>query len=343
VRSAAGRHAARASAGARYRSRRDRCASWRGVLLGERVGRPPGPGVTSPATASGADRGDVGPIGSYRPPHLRHPVGFPLHDSCPDVTVDACALQEQYGSSGSGHSREVGRAAPAGPPPVRLQDRVQCPAEGGQVSDVDTAVAQLTGELTEQPRPIPAGRLERYMDLDPPLDHLHRRPAGGRRAALFPGSMPAGGRAPLRDRAAAARGDRFAAPSTGRRGGASFGPVRHSAGLARTRAFYRGVLQVLAGLLLARSPSGLVLRTRLVPMSPSCRRSSDNPSPRVPEPEMSSYVSRRPGSSVRVGGGCGGLTAAKSRSGTESLSRTWLRPLRRVPFVAAALTVFIRL
>src|SRR3954469_22110639 len=38
-----------------------------GVLLGQRAGRPAGPGVTSPATASGADRGDVGPVGSYCP------------------------------------------------------------------------------------------------------------------------------------------------------------------------------------------------------------------------------------------------------------------------------------
>lgn len=60
--------------------------------------------------------------------------------------------------------------------------------------------------------------------------------------------------------------------------------------------------------------------------SGSVARLSALTSQRVSEPGMSSYVSRRLGRSVRVGGGGGGLTAAKSRSGTESLSRSWLRP-----------------
>src|SRR4051812_25254375 len=307
-----------------FRSRRDRCASWRGVLLGQRAGRRAGPGVMSPATASGADRGDVGPVGSYRPPQLRHPVGFPLHDSYPDVTVDACALQEQYGSSGSGHSREVGRAAPAGPRPVRLQDRVQCPAEGGQVSVVDAAVAQLPGELTEQPRPIPAGRLEGDADFDPPLNHLHRRTAGGRRAALFPGSMPAGGRAPLRDRAPAARRDRSAAPSADRRVGASFRPVRRWGGPVRTGAFHRGVLALL---LLARPPTGPVLpgaagfhvlSLLTIPLSPVPTSSPARSGPLCLAPQEF-YVGCR--------GGRGSQVVAKSRIwGLEVLPRSWLRP-----------------
>jgi transposase len=41
---------------------------------------------------------------------------------------------------------------------------------------------------------------------------------------------------------------------------------------------------------------------------------------------VSSYVSMPAGRSVRAGGGCGGLTEAKSRSGTESLSRSWPWP-----------------
>jgi hypothetical protein len=128
----------------------------------------------------------------------------------------------------------------------------------------------LTGELTEQPRPIPAGRLEGDADFDPPLNHLHRRTAGGRRAALFPGSMPAGGRAPLRDRAPAARRDRSAAPSADRRGGASFRPVRRWGGPVRTGAFPRGVLALLAVLLLARPPSGPVLGSAAGSHVPTC-------------------------------------------------------------------------
>jgi hypothetical protein len=104
-----------------------------------------------------------GRSGRHRPRHLRHPpLASRLHDNRPDVTVDAGALQEQYGSSASGHSGEVRCAAPAGPPPVGPQDRVQCPGEGGQVSVVDAAVIQLTGELAEQPRPASTGRLEGY-------------------------------------------------------------------------------------------------------------------------------------------------------------------------------------
>jgi hypothetical protein len=58
----------------------------------------------------------------------------------------------------------------------------------------------------------------------------------------------------------------------------------------------------------ARGPGGAV------PHSVSRRRSA-----------VSSYVQVL-GGSVSAGGGCGGLAAAKSRSGTESLSRSWLRP-----------------
>src|SRR3712207_1501370 len=106
--------------------------------------------------------GDVGPVGSSPPPVIYvPPVSFPLHDNCPDVTVDARASQEEYGSCGSGQSGEAGGAAPAGPPPVGPQHRLQRPAERGQVAVIDAAVVQLTGELAEQPRPVPTGRLER--------------------------------------------------------------------------------------------------------------------------------------------------------------------------------------
>lgn len=235
----------------------------RSVLLGAysargSPGRPTAPGVTSPPTTSGAPVGVTsGRPGCHRLPatHVT-PSGFPIREDGPDAIVDSGAPMEQCCRSGSG---QVGRAAPVRPPPKGPQDRLQCPAEAGQVPVVDAAVVQLTGELTEQPRPVPAGRLAWYMDFDPPLDHLHSRPAGGRRAALFPGSMSAGGRAPLRDRAAAAWGDRSAAPSAGRRGGASFRPGRHGGGPVRTGTFYSGGLPLLSALLLACPPSSPVL------------------------------------------------------------------------------------
>jgi hypothetical protein len=200
-----------------------------------------------------AGRGDIGPVGSSPPRQLRHPVGSRSTTTVP--TSPSTPMPYRSSSSGSGRSGEVRCAAPARPPPVRPQDRVQCPAEGGQVPVVDAPVIQLTGELAEQPRPVSTGRLEGYTDLDPPLDHLHCRPAGVRRAALLPGPVPAGGRAPLRDRAAAARGDRSAAPSAGRRGDAAFGPVRRRAGLVGTGALHCGLLVALTALLFTGPPS----------------------------------------------------------------------------------------
>lgn len=240
----------------------DRCAPRRGVLRGQGACRPAWPGVTPPARASGAPGwGDVGPVGWSPPPSPTSPsLASRSTTTVPTSPSTPMPYRSDKALPLSGRSEEVRCAAPARPPPVGPQDRVQCPAEGGQVPVVDTAVIQLTGELAEQPRPVSTGRLERYTDLDPPLDHLHRRPAGFRRAALLPGPVPAGGRAPLRDRAAPARGDRSAAPSASRRGGPSFGPVCRMTGLVRTGAFFRRLLLALAGLLLARPPSGSVLR-----------------------------------------------------------------------------------
>ncbi len=110
---------------------------------------------------------------------------------------------------------QVRGAGPPGPPSVGLQHGLQCPAEAGEVAVVDAAVVQLAGELTEQLRPVSAGWLEGDTDFDPPLDHLHRGPLGGRSAGLFPGSVAAGGGTPFGDRSPALRGDRPAAPPTG--------------------------------------------------------------------------------------------------------------------------------
>lgn len=233
----------------------DRCASRPGVPRGQSP--LPSDRAGSHVASEGKWRagwGDVGPVGSSPPRHPRFTT------NCPDVTVGAGASQEQYGSSASGRSGEVRCAAPARPPPVGPQDGLQRPAKDGQVPVVDVAVIQLTGEIAEQSRPVPAGRLEGDTNLNPPLHHLHRRPAGGRRAALLPGSVAAGGRAPLGNRTAAAPGDRSTAPPAGRRGSASFPPVRRGGRPVRTRVFFRGATLTLAALLLARPPSGAVLR-----------------------------------------------------------------------------------
>ncbi|RZU30542.1 hypothetical protein BKA19_0160 [Blastococcus saxobsidens] len=247
----------------------DRCASRRGVLRGHRALPSSRAGIHVASEGQWrAGWGDVGPVGSSPPPPPTSPPRRPpasrqlsqrhRRRRCPTGAIRELRLPALRGGA-CGHSGEVRCAAPARPPPVRPQHRVQCPAEGGHVPVVDAAVIQLTGELAEQPRPVPAGRLEGYTNLDPPLDHLHCRPTGVRGAALLPGSMPAGGRAPLRDGAAAARGDRSAAPSADRRGGASFRPVRRWGAPVRTGAFHRGVLALLAVLLLARPPSSPVL------------------------------------------------------------------------------------
>ncbi len=188
-------------------------------------------------------------------------------------------LLENDWRSGSAH---VGGAGPTRPPPVGLQYGLQCSTEAGQVAVIDAGVVQLLGQFAEQRGPVPPGRLERDPDLDAPLDHLHRRSAGGHSSALFPGSVPAGGRAPLRNRATAARCDRPTAPSAGRRCGAPFSPVRRGAGPVRAPGLGRCRGDVLTPLLLALPPTSPVPRGSTGSHARQvCRRPSSNSSPRV--------------------------------------------------------------
>ncbi|MCA0144265.1 hypothetical protein [Blastococcus sp. LR1] len=61
-----------------------------------------------------------------------------------------------------------------GASPVALQYGLKCPRHGGQVAVVDPAVVKLADELTEQSGPVAAGGHEWDLDLDSPLDDLHR-------------------------------------------------------------------------------------------------------------------------------------------------------------------------
>lgn len=71
-------------------------------------------------------------------------------------------------------SVHVGSAGEEGASPVALQYGLKCPRHGGQVAVVDPAVVKLADELTEQSGPVAAGGHEWDLDLDSPLDDLHR-------------------------------------------------------------------------------------------------------------------------------------------------------------------------
>ncbi len=88
---------------------------------------------------------------------------------------------------------------------VGLQHELPCTGEAGEVAVVDATVVQLAGELAEQLRQVPPGGVKREPHLDPPLDDLDGGSAGGRGSCLFPGAVPAGGRAPRGDRSSASR------------------------------------------------------------------------------------------------------------------------------------------
>ena len=165
-----------------------------GALPGGALREEVPPSSSAGAGLSAAANGAAGGVTSVRTGRHRHPAYVTPRASRSARTVPTSpSTPVPYRSSTGGQSQgctgQVGRAAPAGPPPVGPQDWLQCPTEAGQVPVIDAAVVQLTGKLTEQPRPVPAGRLEGNTDLDPPLDHMNGRPTGGRRAALFPGGM----------------------------------------------------------------------------------------------------------------------------------------------------------
>jgi hypothetical protein len=192
---------------------------------------------------------------------------------CPTHALVGLRPPESCCSPGS---LQVGGAGPVGPPPVGPQHGLQCPAEAGEVAVVDAAVIQLAGELTEQLRSVPAGRLEGDTDLDPPLDHLHRGSAGGRSAGLFPGSVAAGGGTPLGDRSPALRGDRPTAPPTGPRRSPSL--ATGHVGIRRPRPGHagRGWLRplTLPGLLLPPLPLTFTL-SGPVPGAPAGSQATD--------------------------------------------------------------------
>jgi hypothetical protein len=79
---------------------------------------------------------------------------------------------------------------------------------------------------------------------------VDRGSSRGRSTCLLPGSVPAGGGAPLWNRTTAAERDRPTAPSAGRRGGPSFSAIRVRAGQLRARRLALGALNLLAPLLL---------------------------------------------------------------------------------------------
>jgi hypothetical protein len=176
-----------------------------------------------------------------------------------------CASASGYGRKTGGicrsGSERLGGAGRAGAPPVGSQYRLQCSVESGQVAVVDAAVGELCGELVEQPRPVPAGWLQRDAELDLPFDNLHRGPVGGGGAGLLPGSVAAGGRAPLRDRTSAAWSDRSGAPSARCRRGAPIAAFCWGAGPIGTHIVGRGAPRLLLpSLLLAFPPANPVLR-----------------------------------------------------------------------------------
>jgi hypothetical protein len=176
-----------------------------------------------------------------------------------------CASASGYGRKTGGicrsGSERLGGAGRAGAPPVGPQHRLQCPVESGQVPVVDAAVGELCGELVEQPRPVPAGRLQRAAELDLPFDNLHRGPVGGGGAGLLPGSVAAGGRAPLRDRTSAAWGYRSGAPSACCRRPAPIAAFCWGAGPVGTHIVGRRAPRLLPpSLLLAFPPASPVLR-----------------------------------------------------------------------------------
>ncbi len=195
--------------------------------------------------------GNRGGGGSGKPP-VRLRGTSTVRGRRPTGTSSSAA--RYWGTTGDRSSVHGWSAGHVGAPSVGLQHGLQCPGEAGEVAVVDATVVHLARELAEQRRPVPPGGFEGDADLDPSLYHLHGGPARARSSRLLPGSMPAGGRAPLGDRAPASRRDRPAAPATGRGGRPSLRAVRSGAlrfGADRRR----GSLGPLTPLLLPLPPS----------------------------------------------------------------------------------------
>jgi hypothetical protein len=78
-------------------------------------------------------------------------------------------------------------------PSGRLQYRFKSASQAREITVVEPAVVEELHELSEQPLPVAAGRCERDVDPDAPLDDLDGGQARGRRPAVLPGAVPTGG------------------------------------------------------------------------------------------------------------------------------------------------------
>jgi hypothetical protein len=107
--------------------------------------------------------------------------------------------------------------ADARSPVMGSENAAEGRGQPGKVAVVDTAIVQLVSELGEQPRSVPPGGRGRHANLHLSFDHMDRGSPGRRGPCLFPRSVPAGGRAPLGDRATPPGRDRPTAPGAGRR------------------------------------------------------------------------------------------------------------------------------
>src|SRR3954451_5738967 len=123
---------------------------------------------------------------------------------------------------------------PVSPPRSRrwwTQGRAAAPVDGAedvvkrrgdreQVPVVHRALLELNGELPEdiEPAELPRRRRRSGRNGEHPFHDRDRGASGGGGAGLLPGAVPAGRRAPLRDRPARPRGDLPVAPAARGRG-----------------------------------------------------------------------------------------------------------------------------
>ena len=103
----------------------------------------------------------------------------------------------------------------------RRHHRLEFAGEAEEVAVVHAAVIELGGKVMKQPRPVLTGWLQGKADRYQSLDDVDWASIGCCGSLLFPGTVPAGGRTPLRDGATPSRRDRTAAPSARRGGGPS--------------------------------------------------------------------------------------------------------------------------
>lgn len=167
-------------------------------------------------------------------------------------------------------ARPTGRSRhDVSPSVVGLEDLTQYHREGRQVAVVDLSAVELTDELTEHGRPVPAGQYDGRRYLQVSLDDLDSRAAGSCGARLFPSSVPAGGRTPLGDGSAASGGDGPPAPAAGRCRGPSSSAISLGDGRRRSSLLGLCALSLLAAPLLPLTRSLLVAGASAVPHVPT--------------------------------------------------------------------------